>query len=462
MEAVLSFLGAVSGVVWGPIMLVCLIGTGIYLTFGLKCFTFRHIPTAFRMLGTGYDSNAPKTGEISAFSALMTAMAGTVGTGSIVGVATALMAGGPGALFWMWCTALVGMATKFSEIVLAMRYREVSPAGNVVGGAMYYIKNGLGPKWIWLGTAFAIFTGIACFGTGNMVQSNAISGALHQSMGIPTWVTALALFLIIGMVILGGVKRIGYVAGRIVPTMVLVYIVSAIIVLAANYTLIIPTLKLVIDCAFNPTAATGGFAGAMVMMAIRFGMARGVFANEAGLGSAPIAHATAMSSPIRQGTIGMLEVFITTFFICTMTGLTVLITGQWCAPGAQGASLTAQAFETVMPGFGGYIVAISLTLFAFTTILAWCVYGERAWMYLVGDKAMKPFRIIYVLAVPIGALVQLDFVWLFSDVMNGLMALPNLVALVLLSPVVFKVAREGEKHQFWIPGTQIPDSSEDK
>ena len=455
MQAIIDFLGAVSGFVWGPVMLFFLIGTGIYLTIGLRGFTFRRIPTAFRMLRCDYSKGGSKTGEISAFSALMTAMAGTVGTGSIVGVATALMAGGPGALFWMWCTALVGMATKFSEITLAMHFREVSPAGNVVGGAMYYIKNGLGPKWVWLGTAFAIFTGIACFGTGNMVQSNAISGVLHQAIGVPTWVTALILFGVVGLVILGGVKRIGYVASRVVPTMVVVYIISALFVLAAHYDLILPTFKLVFECAFSPSAATGGFAGATVMMAIRFGMARGVFANEAGLGSAPIAHATAMSSPVRQGTIGMLEVFITTFFICTMTGLTILITGQWCAVGAQGASVTASAFEIVMPGLGSYIVALSLTFFAFTTILGWCVYGERAWMFLFGDKAMKPFRVLYTLAVPVGALVQLDFVWLFSDVMNGLMAIPNLIAVALLSPIVFKLAREGEKAQFWLPDAEI-------
>jgi len=441
-ETIISILGAISGFVWGPVMLFFLIGTGIYLTVGLRGYTFRHIPTAFRMLVTKSDESGAGKGEISSFSALMTAMAGTVGTGSIVGVATALMAGGPGALFWMWCTALVGMATKFSEIVLAMHFRETSPAGNVVGGAMYYIKNGLGPKWRWLAYAFAVFTGFSCFGIGNMVQSNAISGVLQQSMHIPTWVTAGVLCFLIGLVVLGGVKRIGYVAGRIVPTMVVVYILAGFFVLICHYDMIIPTLKMVVVDAFTPTAATGGFAGATVMMAIRFGMARGVFANEAGLGSAPIAHATAISSPIRQGTLGMLEVFITTFFICTMTGLTILITGQWCAVGAQGASMTALAFESVMPGIGRYIVTLALAFFAFTTILGWCVYGERAWMFLCGDKALKPFRVFYTLIVPIGALVQIDFVWLFADVMNGLMAIPNLIALVLLSPIVFKLVRE--------------------
>lgn len=442
METIVSILGAISGFVWGPIMLFFLIGTGIYLTVGLRGYTFRNIPTAFRMLFTRTGEGKGGKGEISAFTALMTAMSGTVGTGSIVGVATALMAGGPGALFWMWCTALVGMATKFSEIVLAMHFRETTPAGNVVGGAMYYIRNGLGPKWRWLACAFAIFTGFACFGAGNMVQTNAIAGVLHQSMNIPSWATALALFLLIGLVILGGVRRIGYVAERIVPTMVVVYILAGLFIVICHYDLIIPTLEMVVVHAFTPTAASGGFAGATVMMAIRFGMARGVFANEAGLGSAPIAHATAISSPIRQGMLGMLEVFITTFFICTMTGLTILITGQWCAVGAQGASVTALAFESVMPGIGSYIVTLALALFAFTTILGWCVYGERAWMFFFGDKALKPFRIVYTIIIPVGALVQIDFVWLFADVMNGLMAIPNLISLALLSPIVFKIVRE--------------------
>ena len=278
-----------------------------------------------------------------------------------------------------------------------------------------------------------------------MVQTNAIAGVLHQSMNIPSWATALALFLLIGLVVLGGVKRIGYVAERIVPTMVVVYILAGLFVVICHYDLIIPTLKMVVVHAFTPTAASGGFAGATVMMAIRFGMARGVFANEAGLGSAPIAHATAISSPIRQGTLGMLEVFITTFFICTMTGLTILITGQWCAVGAQGASVTALAFESVMPGIGSYIVTLALALFAFTTILGWCVYGERAWMFLFGDKALKPFRIVYTIIIPVGALVQIDFVWLFADVMNGLMAIPNLIGLALLSPIVFKIVRQSRE-----------------
>lgn len=448
MQFLTELLSDISNVVWGPIMLVLLIGTGVYLTIGLRGFSFRHIVTAFKLLKQGKKSTSTK-GEISPFNALMTALAGTIGTGSIVGVATAIMAGGPGALFWMWCTALVGMATKFSEILLAVHFREVTPAGHVVGGAMYYIKNGLGPKWMWLGTAFALFTGICCFGTGNMVQANAISGVLSQSLHIPNTVTAVVLFLIIGIVVLGGVQRIGTVAGSVVPVMVVVYLLAAFYILVTNYDSIIPVFRMVIVDAFTPTAATGGFAGSTVMMAIRYGMARGVFANEAGLGSGPIAHATATSNPIRQATIGMLDVFITTMFVCTMTGFSILLTGQWCAVGAKGASMTAMAFEQAIPGIGAYVVTFSLALFAFTTILGWCVYGERSWVYLFGDKALKPFRVFYTLVVPVGALVQLDLVWLIADVTNGLMAIPNLIALLLLSPLIFKLVREAEKGQFW-------------
>ena len=400
------------------------------------------------MLRKGCASSAEK-GELSPFNALMTALAGTIGTGSIVGVATAILAGGPGALFWMWCTALVGMATKFAEILLAVHYRETTPTGNIVGGAMYFIRNGLGARWRWLGTAFACFAAITCFGTGNAVQANAIAGVLREALHIPTWITALVLFSVVATVILGGVRRIGNVAGRIVPVMVFIYIVSALIILALNITHVPAMLSLVVTQAFTPTAAGGGFAGATVMMAIRYGMARGVFANEAGLGSGPIAHATATSTPVRQATIGMLDVFITTMIVCSMTGFAILVTGQWNASGVQGASLTAQAFESALPGVGALIVAVSLVLFAFTTILGWCVYGERSAIYLFGDKIMRPFRVLYTLVVPVGALVQLDLVWLLADIFNALMAVPNLIGVLLLSPVVFKMAREAEAERFF-------------
>ena len=373
----------------------------------------------------------------------MTALAGTIGTGSIVGVATAILSGGPGALFWMWCTAMVGMATKFSEILLAVRYREVTPAGNFVGGAMYFIKNGLGEKWKWLGGLFAIFAAITCFGTGNAVQTNAISGVLWGTFGVPTWITALILFLLIASVLLGGLRRIGSVAGKIVPFMAILYTLASLLIIILNIKEVPAMFLHVIEEAFTPTAAQGGFAGATAMMAVRFGMARGIFANEAGLGSGPIAHATATSTPIRQATIGMLDVFITTMIVCSMTGFAILVTGQWTS-GLTGAAMTSAAFETSLPGIGGIAVTICLTFFAFTTALGWCVYGERCAIYFFGDKAQIPFRIVYCIAIPVGVLTQLDVVWLLADTCNALMAIPNLIAILLLSPVLFKLVKEDE------------------
>ena len=445
METLMQALKAINDVIWGPGMLILLIGTGLYLTVGLRFYTFRNIFSAFSMLWKGRSSSAGDKGELTPFNALMTALAGTIGTGSIVGVATAILSGGPGALFWMWCTAMVGMATKFSEILLAVHYREVTPAGNFVGGAMYFIKNGLGEKWKWLGGLFAIFAAITCFGTGNAVQTNAISGVLWGTFGIPTWITALILFLLIASVLLGGLRRIGSVAGKIVPFMAALYTLASLLIIILHIKEVPAMFLHVIEEAFTPTAAQGGFAGATVMMAVRFGMARGIFANEAGLGSGPIAHATATSTPIRQATIGMLDVFITTMIVCSMTGFAILVTGEWTALGAQGASLTARAFETALPGAGSSIVAVSLVMFAFTTILGWCVYGERSAIFLFGDRALKPFRVLYTIVVPIGALAQLDLVWILADTFNALMAFPNLIGVLLLSPVVFKTVQESTR-----------------
>ena len=332
-----------------------------------------------------------------------------------------------------------------SEILLAVRYREVTPAGNFVGGAMYFIKNGLGEKWKWLGGLFAIFAAITCFGTGNAVQTNAISGVLWGTFGVPTWITALILFLLIASVLLGGLRRIGSVAGKIVPFMAILYTLASLLIIILTIKEVPAMFLHVIEEAFTPTAAQGGFAGATAMMAVRFGMARGIFANEAGLGSGPIAHATATSTPLRQATIGMLDVFITTMIVCSMTGFAILVTGEWTAVGAQGASLTARAFETALPGVGSAIVAISLVMFAFTTILGWCVYGERSAIFLFGDRVLKPFRILYTIVVPIGALAQLDLVWILADTFNALMAFPNLIGVLLLSPVVFKTVQESTR-----------------
>jgi AGCS family alanine or glycine:cation symporter len=389
----------------------------------------------------------------------MTALAATVGTGNIAGVATAIFIGGPGALFWMWMTAMVGMATKFAETMLAVKYREITPEGNVVGGPMYFIKNGLGKKWAWLGTLFAFFGAFAGFGIGNMVQSNSISDGVIAAMPasfaqsapliasipnstMPRLVIAAILLVVTGLVILGGVKRIGQVAGKIVPFMCIIYILAASIVVILNITQVPALFMHVITEAFSPTAATGGFAGATVWMAIRFGVARGIFSNEAGLGSAAMAHATAtIKDPVKMGYIGMLGTFIDTIIVCSMTGFAIIVTNSWTS-GLTGAALTSAAFESALPGVGKFIVAFSSVLFAFTTILGWCVYSERCVIYLVGDRGLKPFRLLFTLAVPVGVLFNLNTVWLLADTLNALMAVPNLIGLLLLSPVVFKMVKE--------------------
>ncbi len=444
LQQIQNILQVITDAVWGPGMLVLLVGTGVYMTFGLRLLSFRKIPHGFAMLWQGRKAASGAEGEVSPFNALMTALAGTIGTGNIVGVSTAIFTGGPGALFWMWMTALVGMATKFAEVLLAVHYREKTPAGNYVGGAMYFIKNGLGPKWMWLGTFFAISGGIACFGIGNMVQNNSIAGALESTFSLPPWATALLLFGLTTAVVLGGVRRIGEVAGKVVPSMALLYIVVSLIIIGMNLSEVPKVFAFVIKDAFTPTAAVGGFAGSTVMMAIRMGMARGVFSNEAGLGSAPIAHAAAeTSTPVGQAFIGMLDVFIDTIIVCSMTAFVIMVTGQWTT-GLQGAALATGAFESALPGVGGAIISVCLTLFAFTTCLGWSVYGERCLIYLFGDKAQKPFRILFCLIVPVGCLVKLDLAWLLADMFNALMAIPNLLGILLLSPVVFRLVREYE------------------
>ncbi|MDD6089015.1 MAG: sodium:alanine symporter family protein [Desulfovibrionaceae bacterium] len=435
----MDWLTALNDIVWGPGMLVLLVGTGLYLTIGLRFLTFREIPASFKKMWHGRKKG--EHGELSPFNALMTAMAATIGTGNIAGVATAIFVGGPGALFWMWMTALVGMATKFAEVLLAVHYREKTPAGNFVGGAMYFIKNGLGPKWGWMGTAFALFGVFASFGIGNMVQCNSISDAVSSTFGIPSWITAVILFLLSCKVFLGGVPRIGKVAGRVVPIMAVVYIAVSLLIIILNITELPAVFSMVVREAFTPTAAQGGFAGASVMMAIRMGMARGVFSNEAGLGSAPIAHATTTAaSPMFQALLGMLDVFIDTIIVCSMTGFTILVTGQWTS-GLTGASLTAAAFQSVLPG-GAIILTICLIPFAFSTVLGWCVYGERCVIYLFGDRGQKIFRVIFCLIIPVGTVIKLDLAWLLSDTFNALMAIPNLIGVLLLSPVVFRLVRE--------------------
>jgi AGCS family alanine or glycine:cation symporter len=382
----------------------------------------------------------------------MTSLAATVGTGNIVGVASAILLGGPGAVFWMWMTALFGMATKFCEATLAVHYREVTPDGKYVGGPMYYIKNGLGPNWKWLATLFAIFGMVASFGIGNMTQTNAITGNVvglfqHYGSTLPEMAIAVsvALFLLLvsGVVLVGGVKRIGAVAGTLVPVMAFFYVAGGLVILAMHYERVPDAFALIFSSAFTGQAAVGGFAGAALAEAIRFGVARGLFSNEAGLGSAPMAHATAIvKNPVKQGLLGMLDPFLDTIIVCTVSALVILISDQWMVADISKATLTAQAFDSTLPGFGIWLVTIGLVLFAFSTVLGWCVYGERCVIYLFGHKAARPFRIVFTLIVPVGALAELTLVWDLSDLFNGLMAIPNLLALLLLSPVVVRLARE--------------------
>lgn len=440
MEPITSAVNWLNGIVWGVPMLVLILGVGIYLTFGLRLLTIFKIPFGFKLLWQGRIPG-DKSG-ISPYNALMTSLAATIGTGNIAGVATAIFLGGPGAVFWMWMTALVGMATKYAEAVLAVRFRETDERGKNVGGPMYYIKNGLGPKWKWLAVLFALFAGIAGFGIGNMVQANSIANALSTNFAIPEWVTGLVLVILVGLVLLGGIERISTIAGKLVPFMAIAYIGASTLVLFLNADAIPGAFNLIFTHAFTPTAATGGFAGAAVWAAIRFGVARGVFSNEAGLGSAPIAHAAASTKgPVSQGLVAMLGTFIDTIIVCTFTALAIIATGAWTS-GETGAALTSHAFNLALPGFGGYIIAISISVFAFTTILGWSYYCERSLQFLFGVKIIMPFRALWSAAAMVGATLKLGFVWLLADTLNALMAIPNLIALALLSPLVFKITKE--------------------
>lgn len=435
MEALIS---TINGYAWGPPMLVLLLGTGVYLTFGLGFLTLRRIPQAFKLLFGGFRGHGD--GDIAPFRALMTSLSATIGTGNIAGVATAITLGGPGALFWMWITALFGMATKYAEGVLAVKYREQDDLGGYSGGPMYYIKNGLGPRFKWLAFAFALFGALAGFGLANTVQSNSVAQVLADNVNIPWEVTGVVLMIVVGSVIIGGIQRIGAAAAAIVPSMALAYVLMSVIVIAMHITEIPAAIMTVIDSAFNGASAMGGFAGATVWAAIRFGVARGVFSNEAGLGSAPIAHAAAQTNePVEQGMIAMLGTLIDTLIICTMTGLVIILTGVLDS-GVSGASLTAMAFGSAFPG-GEWVVTIGAVLFAVTTMIGWSFYGERCVVYLVGTKGILPFRILWVLAIPVGAGLNLGVVWLIADTLNAFMAIPNLIALLLLSPVVFSLSK---------------------
>ena len=442
METIQNFVSWLNGVVWGVPMIVLILGTGLYLQIRLNWLPLRKIGYGFRMIAKSRKADDMAEGEITPFAALMTALSATIGTGNIAGVATAIALGGPGAVFWMWMTAFVGMATKYAEVVVAVHYRQKDDQGDHVGGPMYAIKNGLGPRWGWLAAAFALFGGLAGFGIGNMVQANSIAEAMETAFGIPRWSIGLILTVLTGAVVLGGIRRIGAVAEKLVPAMAICYIIAVLFVLAVNFSALPGALMMIITSAFTPTAATGGFIGATVMMGIQRGVARGIFSNEAGLGTAGIAQAAgATRDPVFSGMIGMMGTFIDTIVICTMTALAIMVTGVWTS-GASGAALSAAAFETAMPGVGEEILALLLAVFAFTTILGWAFYGEKCWEYLFGSKVEKPFRILWTISVFVGTVVSLDFAWLLADTLNALMAIPNLISLLVLTPVVLMLTRE--------------------
>ncbi|MDZ7625080.1 MAG: sodium:alanine symporter family protein [Ignavibacteriaceae bacterium] len=421
-------------IIWGVPLIALLVGTGIYLTFLLKGLQFRKLyHSLWLALVKRKEDNSE--GDITHFQALMTALAATVGTGNIAGVATAIAIGGPGALFWMWITGLFGMATKYAEAVLAVKYRIKDKNGNMSGGPMYYLANGMNLKW--LGALFAVFAAVAAFGIGNMVQSNSVADAVKYSFNLPVEITGIILALATGLVLLGGIKSIGRVTGILVPFMVIFYFLAALFVVIIHIDQIPSVISHVLVEAFTDTAAVGGFAGATIMLTIRSGISRGVFSNESGLGSAPIAAAAAQTKhPVTQALVSMTQTFIDTIVICSMTGFAILVSDV-LNTGLTGATLTQKAFETALPGeWGGIIVSIGLIFFAYSTILGWSYYGEKSVEYLLGEKSVKPYRLLFVLMVFVGAIVKLELVWTFADIMNGLMALPNLIALLGLSGIV--------------------------
>ncbi|MCL1050468.1 sodium:alanine symporter family protein [Shewanella abyssi] len=431
-----ALLADINAIVWGPVTLCLLVGTGLYLTIRLKLIQVFKLPLALSLLF----KPATGKGDLSSFAALCTALSATIGTGNIVGVATAIKMGGPGALFWMWLAAFFGMATKYAECMLAVKYRTTDARGNIAGGPMYYIERGLGLKW--LAKIFAVFgVGVAFFGIGTFAQVNAISDAMTIAFDVPAWVTAIVLTSMVAAVTLGGVKRIANVAQKVVPTMALGYVLACVWILVMFAEQIMPALQLVLHSAFTPVSAAGGFLGATVAQALQIGIARGVFSNESGLGSAPIAAAAAKTNePVEQGMVSMTGTFFDTILICTMTGLVLIITGVWSGDTA-GAAMTSAAFAAGGSAIiGQYVVTIALVCFAFTTILGWHYYGERCWYYLtgqrLGEKGIRLYQLIFLSLIAVGAFIQLDLIWMLADTVNGLMAIPNLIALIGLRHVI--------------------------
>ena len=430
MQAIETLIATLSAWVWGPPMLALLVGTGLYLTVLLRGLQFRALPLAFRLI---FHKDHGHAGDISHFAALMTALAATVGIGNIVGVATAITLGGPGAVFWMWMTGLVGMVTKYSEAVLAVKYREKGPHG-MRGGPMYYLAKGAHlPKLGWL---FALFTALATFGIGNMTQANSTAKIFQTTFNVEPWVTGLILMTLTALVILGGIRSIGRFTSVLVPFMILGYVSTALIILTLNASEIPTAFGLIFGHAFSPASASGGFSGAGVAAAMRFGIARGVFSNESGLGSAPIAAAAARThDPVKQALVSMTQTFIDTLLVCTMTALIILTADSW-TQGIAAGELTGASFAETLGTTGQMFIALATSIFAFSTLIGWNYYGEKAIEYLFGSRAIRIYRIAFIATVIVGAMMELEFVWNFSDLMNGMMALPNLIALLILSKVV--------------------------
>lgn len=443
MAAFEGVLKSISNFLWGVPLAGLVVGSGLILTLVTGFIIYRKFGFVMKnTFGKMFDKTAAEEGGITPFQAVSTALAATVGTGNIVGVTTAIVSGGPGAIFWMWLAALLGMTTKFAEVTLAIAYRERNELGEFSGGPMYYIKNGLGQAW--LAKLFAFFAAFAAFGIGCMVQTNSIAGAINNQFAIPTWITGIVVAAAAAFILVGGIKRIGQVAEKIVPFMAAFYILGALIILIMNASAIPGAFASIFSNAFTGTAATGGFIGATVAQAIRYGVARGVFTNEAGLGSAPIAHAAATTDhPVRQGIWGSFEVFVDTLMVCSMTALVVITSGLWHSSDLVGAALTTEAFNRGLPAIGGYIVTLGLVLFAFTTVIGWCYYGEKSAEYLVNSsKIIVPYRLLYVVLAFVGAIGGLEIVWTIADVLNALMALPNLIAVLILGGTVAKLAKQ--------------------
>ncbi len=430
-----------NGYVWGWPMIILLVGTGLLLTIITGGAQFRYLGFALREVLGKITQKSAGPGEVSPFQAVATALASTVGVGNIAGVATAISIGGPGALFWLWVSGVLGMCTKFAEIVIALHYRETDAAGQMRGGAMYVLRNGLGMPW--LGTVFAGLVAVAAFGIGNMVQSNSVAASLQASFGVNPGITGVVLAILTAAVILGGIKRIGQFTEYLVPFMALFYLGGGLLILVRFATEIPAALSLVFTSAFSGAAATGGFAGSTIMLAMRYGIARGLFSNEAGLGSAPLVHAAAKTDhPVRQGLYGIFEVFVDTILVCTTSGLVLLVTGVWSG-GATGAALAGEAFSVGLPGtWGNVVVTTSLVLFAFSTVIGWSYYGETSIVYLFGPKAAMPYKMAWLVFIYLGAIGSLHLVWDVADTLNGLMAIPNLIAVLASIGLLRRLMRE--------------------